>query len=153
MANGLEPIKDSSGTIVGYKMTNSLDESNNPFKVDISDEEKQAAIGQINSTAFNSGTNIDTNLTLDTEGGILGSLGSGLSSGLGAIKDYAKPIADLAGGFAAIGGYNEAKKTNKLVRANAEQSLSDAKYNRANKEAFDNIWKNPNLGLGKVTVS
>lgn len=152
MGNGLEPIKDSSGTIVGYKMTNSLDESNNPFKVDISDKEKQAAIGQINSTAFKSGTNIDTNLTLDTDGGILGSLGSGLSSGLGSIKDYAKPIADLAGGFAAIGGYNEAKKVNKAKIAEANANLRNANYNYENKVAFDNIMKNPNIGLGKVNV-
>lgn len=153
MSSGLEPIKDSSGTIIGYKMTNSLDESNNPFKVDISDEEKQAAIGQINSTAFNSGTNIDTNPTLDTEGGILGSLGSGLSDGLGAIKGWAKPAADLAGGFAAIGGYNEAKKVNKVKIAEANANLRNANYNYENKVAFDNVWKNPNLGLGKVTVS
>jgi hypothetical protein len=86
-------------------------------------------------------------ITTDTN--ILGSI----SGGLGAIKGWAKPIADLTGGFAAIGGYNEAKKNNKIVRATGEQNLKNAQYNMANKVAFDNIMKNPNIGLGKVNVS
>ena len=145
----LKKVTNSDGT-TSFVMDTSNDPLSSAYgNVELSDADKQAAIGQINSTAFNGGTNTDTNLTLDTDGEILGSIGNGL----GAIKDYAKPIADLAGGFAAIGGYNEAKKVNKAKIAEANANLRNANYNYENKVAFDNIWKNAGSGLGKVTVS
>lgn len=145
----LKKVTNSDGT-TSFVMDTGNDPLSSAYgNVDISDADKQAAIGKINSTAFTGGTNIDTNLTLDNDGGILGSIGSGL----GTIKEWATPFKDSALGVTSILGFMEDKENNKLVRANAKQNLSDAKYNRANKEAVDKIWNNPNIGLGKVTVS
>jgi len=84
------------------------------------------------------------------ENGLMNNLGDNISAGLGTIKNYAGPIKDIAGGIGAYLGYREDKKNNKVNRAVALQNLDNAKYNRANKEAFDKIWNNP--GLGKINA-
>lgn len=117
-------------------------------KVDLLSEDTVSTTVQQPGSLVSGDQIVDINKSLGTEGGILGSM----SDGLGAIKGWAKPVADLAGGFAAIGGYNEAKKVNKAKIAEANANLRNANYNYENKVAFDNIMKNPNIGLGKVNV-